>query len=114
MIREETIRGRDPRLYKDLLCALERARSRLAVAIATENRFTPRERWRHYLETESRMRQVVREIRNRSGRSYRKQFAWLQALDVLSQPLPAPDGHSHGEASALCDKLHAVLDLMEK
>jgi hypothetical protein len=114
LLRGEPIRNRDPRLRKELLGALERARGRLAVAIAAENKFTPRERWRHYLETEDRMRKVVREIRNRCDRSYRRPLAWLQVLEVLNRPLPAPDDGTRGEASALCERLHAVLEIMEK
>lgn len=107
------MQGRDPRLQKELLVALERARGRLAVAIAAENKITPRERWRHYLETEDRMRKVVREIRSRCGRSYRKPFAWLQVMEVLNRPLPPTDEWAGGEASELCDRLHRVLEIME-
>jgi hypothetical protein len=92
---------------------MERARSRLAVAIAAENKTTPRERWRYYLETEDRMRRCVREIRRHAGLNIGKQFGWLQALDLLKQPLPIPDQKSQGEAQQLCQRLHDILKIIE-
>jgi hypothetical protein len=92
---------------------MENARSRLAVAVASENKATPRERWRYYLETEDRMRRCVREIRRNTKRSFRRQFEWLQALDLLKKPLPAEERKSRGEAQLLCQRIYDVLAIIE-
>jgi hypothetical protein len=92
---------------------MENARSRLAVAVASENKLTPRERWRHYLETGDRMRRCVREIRRNSNRSIGKQFEWLRALDLLKQPLPAKEREYRGEAQLLCQRIYDVLAIIE-
>jgi hypothetical protein len=113
VIREEPVKGRDHRLDRELLQAMERARSQLAVAIAAENKTTPRERWRYYLETEDRMRRCVREIRRYAGLNIGKPFGWLQALDLLNQPLPVPDQKSQGEAQRLCRRLRDILKIVE-
>jgi hypothetical protein len=90
---------------------MERARSRLAVAMAAENKITSRERWRYYLETEDRLRRCVREIRRIYGREFWRPYCWMPALELLKQPLPADD--RDGEASMLCARLYAVLEIME-
>jgi hypothetical protein len=113
VIRGESGRARDYRLYRDLLHALERARSRLAVAIAAENKYTPRERWRHYLETEDRMRRCVREIRQSCNPSLEKQRDCLQVLSLLMQPFPADGGEAEGEAQRLCRRCYEVLAIIE-
>ncbi len=113
MIRGESVRSKDHRLHRELLHAMESARSRLAVAVASENKATPRERWRYYLETEDRMRRCVREIRRNTSRSIGRQFEWLQALDLLKQPLPAEERESRGEAQLLCQRIYDVLAIIE-
>jgi hypothetical protein len=92
---------------------MERARSQLAVAIAAESKTTPRERWRHYLEIEDRMRRCVREIRRQAGLDTGKQAGWLQALHLLKEPLPALDRKSQGEAQQLCQRLRGILQIIE-
>jgi hypothetical protein len=113
MFGAEPGRGGGRRHYHELLYALESARSRLAVAIAAESKATPRERWRHYLETEDRMRRCVREIRGHLARSNGRQNGWIQALSLLRQPLPAGDCTTRGEAQRLCQHLSAVLNLID-
>jgi hypothetical protein len=114
MIAGEPVRGRYYRLHRELLHAMERARSRLAVAIASENKVTPRGHWQHYLETEDRMRLCVREIRRHPNDLMGGRFGWVQALDLLKQPLPAADQKSRGEAQRLCQRLSEVLCIIEK
>jgi hypothetical protein len=113
VIRIELARGKEFRLHRELLCALERARSRMAVAIATENKSTPRKRWRQYLETEDRMRRCASEIRRAAGRNPEKLSDWTRALHLLKQPLTSPGQDSHGEAQLLCQRLCEVLVLIE-
>lgn len=109
----ESVRGRNHRLYRELLYALESARTRLAVAIAAENKATPREQWLHYLETEDRMRRCVREIRRHTSRSIGRQAGWLEALCLLKQPLPEEDSNSRSAARQLCHRLYDVLAIIE-
>jgi hypothetical protein len=109
----EPAAGRDYLLHRELLIAIERARSQLAVAIATENKNTPRERWRHYLATEDRIRRCVKEIRCRRHPDPVCQRPWLQALHLLKQPLPEGNPHYGGTARELCQRLYDVLDIIE-
>jgi len=113
VILGEPVRARDYRLYRELLHALERARSRLAVAIAAENKITPRKRWRHYLETEDRMRRCVREIRCHRNPGLEKQGDCLQVLNLLMQPFPAGNRDTEGEAQLLCRRMYEVLAMIE-
>ena len=113
MIRGEPVKGRDYRLHRELLIAIERTRSQLAVAIAAENKTTPRERWRQYLATEDRMRRCVREFRRHHRQEPGKRYDWSQALHLLKQPLPETDGEPTGRAILLCQRLHEVLAIIE-
>jgi len=109
----EPVRGRDPRLYREFLIAMERARTRLAVAIAVENKATPRERWRYYLEMENRMRRCVREIRRQCHHRWDGQPDWARALSLLRQPLQEENEKARGEALRLCHRLAEVLAIMD-
>jgi hypothetical protein len=51
------------KIHKELLLALESARTRLAVAIAAETKSTPLDRWQYYLDTADRMRRCIRKLR---------------------------------------------------
>jgi hypothetical protein len=109
----ESIRSREPRLHRELLHAMESARSRLAVAIAAENKTTTRERWRYYLATADRMRKCVSEIRRLHGPGTARHSVWHHALDLLKQPLPSREDERSGEAQYICKRLHDVLELVE-
>ncbi len=108
----ELSRIREQRLYRELLHAMERARTRLAVAIATEHKATRREQWDHYLATAERMRNCVREIRQRRIPGTAMQTGWFHALDLLRQPLPDGEDESTGEAGRLCRRLHDVMRVL--
>jgi len=109
----ELVRSRDPRLYRELLHAMESARSRLAVAIAAENKSTTRERWHSYLATAERMRKCVKEIRRLHGPGVARHLVWHHALDLLRQPLSSTEDERSGEAQRICKRLHDVLELVE-
>jgi hypothetical protein len=83
------------------------------VAIATENKRTPRRRWQQYLETENRMRRCVSEIRRTAGRNPEKSTGWAQALCLLKQPLAPPGQESYVDAQLLCQRLYEVLAVIE-
>ncbi len=112
MIGLEPARGIEQRIYRELVYAMERARSRLAVAIAAESKTTTRDRWRHYLETEDRMRWCVRKIRRHHVPGTCGNGSWREALSLLQRPLPAVDGKFRGEAQELCRRLQEVLEII--
>jgi hypothetical protein len=92
---------------------MEKARSCLAVAIAAENKTTPRAAWRTYLATEDRMRRCVRELRRAHGRVNGAPPDWHRVLALLNQPLPEGGEKHRREAERLCRRLHDVLVIME-
>ncbi len=96
---------------QDLVKALERARTRLAVAIAAETKATPLERWNYYLETADRMRKCLKQLRTLSRTGTRNQAGWIGALNSLRQLPQRPELRARpGEANLLCQHLRAVLD----
>jgi hypothetical protein len=112
VIGGDPARRREHLLYRELLYALESARSSLAIAIAAESKTTPRERWRHYLETQDRMRRCVRDFRRVYGLNFSRHPGWLRALELLQQPLPEGDKRRE-KAQPLCQRLYDVLNVME-
>jgi hypothetical protein len=69
-------------LQKSLLFALESARTRLAVAIASEKKNTLPERWQSYLEMVDQMRHSIKRLRNakiHGGAPYE----WKCAFEML-------------------------------
>ncbi len=113
MIAGEPAIGRDYRLHRELLIAIERARSQLAVAIAAENKSTPRDRWHQYLETEDRMRKCVKAMRHRRQPDPAWQRHGLQALNLLKQSFSEADPYPGSRAGQLCRRLYEVLALIE-
>jgi hypothetical protein len=72
---------------RELLFALERARTRLAIAIATESKSTTLDRWQYYLDTAERMGRFVKRLRKAdidTGRELKDYTRALQALKRLS------------------------------
>jgi hypothetical protein len=72
---------------RELLFALERARTRLAVAIATESKSTTLDRWQYYLDTADRMGRFVKRLRKTDldiGSELKDCTRALQALKQLS------------------------------
>jgi hypothetical protein len=90
---------------KELLFALESARTKLAVAIAEETKSTPPHLWQYYMETSYQMGRCLKRLRNRnSGMDCRD---WRRALEMLKQ-LPR-----RGEVSLLCEILREVVSDIE-
>ena len=89
-----------------LLSALERARSRFAIAVATEKKATPPEKYRHYLQTEDRVRGIVRELRSQMSSA----MTWHQAIDALRKiPDFLESSSVYVEADILCAELWDIM-----
>ena len=102
-------------IYSELLRSLEKARSRLAVAIATESKATPLDRLRYYREVEGTIHRWLRELRVRRRTGLEAHEAWFQVLDSLKGLLPGPD-HLPARHSALqlCQRLREALAHLEQ
>ena len=83
--------------------ALESARPRLAVAIASETKSTPLDRRQYYLETADRMRRFSKKLRKSGFRTLQERREWIHALDALKQ-LPA-----QSKALRLCQNLRDIV-----
>ena len=100
-------------VYDELLHSLEQARSRLAVAIATESKATPLERIRYYRETDEKVHRCVRELRSlrRSGVEGRQGLQ--EALSALKRLPPEYFVARQGHALQLCQQLREALASLE-
>ena len=97
--------GYDGHIFKrDLLFALESARSHLAIAIAGESKSTPADLRKHYMDTTDRIQLHIRRLRN--GRRDLEWFCppgWMSALEALRRiPLK-------GTAQTLCDCICQIM-----
>jgi hypothetical protein len=101
-------------IQRRLLLGLERARTHLAVAIASESKITPPEGWRNYRETEDRMRRCLKVLRARNESRHADPDPWRSALEMLDS-LPGPLGgrSPQYEAQRLCRCLSEVLGILE-
>jgi hypothetical protein len=98
----------DPdRLRKELLFALETARSRLAIAIAEESKSTPWDMRRHYLETIDRIRLFVARLRNVESHASSPVQEWASALESLSRM------DLKGGARFICRRLRGIVAALE-
>ena len=89
------------RIHCELLFALESARTLLAIAMAAETKTASRVQWHYYLETEDRVRRLMKKLRA-SGCDAHSQFKWNQALNAL-KPLS-----QHDRAQHLCQVLGRI------
>jgi hypothetical protein len=88
---------------KELLRALESARTRLAIAIAEETKSTPRSRRQYYLDTADQLRTCIGRLRKVDGDLERDYESWALALQALKQ-LPVQNN-----AFQLCLKLREIV-----
>ena len=86
-----------------MVFALESVRNRLAIAIASETKSTPPDRYRYYLETADRARRFVKWLRRIDFDLRHERNDWILALEALRK---AP---AQGEALELCRMLHDVV-----
>ena len=96
----------------ELLRALERARTRLAVAIATESKTTSPASWRRYVETDEQMRRCAKILRSPHRSGIDARFEGVQVLDSLLR-LSLNSASGRGELCALCQDLHEILTSLE-
>jgi hypothetical protein len=95
-------------LRRDLLFAMETARSRLAVAIAEESKSTPVDRRRHYMDTADRIQLHIRKLRDeRDGDETLCPQDWIPALEELRK-ISLKDG-----AQNLCECICRIMTVFE-
>jgi hypothetical protein len=96
-----------PKIQKELVLALESARTRLSIAIALESKSTPRERWRYYLDTADHVSRCVKRLRKADFDSKPVSQGWIRALDILKH-LP-----TQNKALRLCQILGEIMVKIE-
>jgi hypothetical protein len=79
-------------LRKELLIALESARTRFAIATALEKKYTLPARWQYYLDTADQMCRSIRGLR-RADDQYSPPGGWASALEKLRKMPPHPQAH---------------------
>jgi hypothetical protein len=89
-------------LRKELLTAMESARTRLAVAAALEKKLTLPARWQYYLETADQMCLSIRRLRKAEDRLPPPE-QWANSLERLRRT-PV-----HAQAYQLCRVLREVV-----
>jgi hypothetical protein len=96
------------RVHRDLVHALEHARSRLAVAAAADTKLMTAERWREYLETEASLRRCIRELRLRQHTERHLPAAAASGLlHEIASTLRRET--RRGDALELCRRLREIL-----
>jgi hypothetical protein len=114
IVRGTRPRDRENLLSQELIVAIERTRSRLAVAVAAQRRTLSGDGRQFYFRTEERMRKW---LKKRRGHQYQDSLGTNDcsaALNLLNQPVTAEELENRGEARVLCERLSRVLCLVEK
>jgi hypothetical protein len=91
------------KIHRELVWALESARTRLAVAIAAETKSTPPDRWLYYMETADGMRRAAKRLRKAGSCALNERQNWIYALQALRR-IPA-----QLKALRLCFLLREIL-----
>jgi hypothetical protein len=94
-------------IQKELLRALESARTRLAIAIAEEAKSTPRDRWQYYLDTAEHVRRFTGRLRKVDVDAPQECQSWTRALEALNQ-IPM-----RGNAFQICELLRDIVMALE-
>ena len=93
-----------------LLRALERVRSRLAVAVARENKVTPPGKRSYYADTEEMLRCLLKDLRCLRW----PELTWSEAIDLLKRIPDFPDPQEEKtDALTLCRRLREVMARLE-
>jgi hypothetical protein len=94
-----------------LLRALERVRTRLAIAIARESKVTTQGRRRYYLDTEERIRCMLKDLRCQRWQD----MTWNEAIEALRRIPDFPDPQEEKiDAQAMCRRLREVMAILER
>jgi hypothetical protein len=93
-------------LRKELALALESTRSRFAIAIASEKKYTLPVRWQYYMETADRMRKPIRRLRSEKDDGLGLK-GLAGALEML-RGLPL-----HAQAHQLCQTIQEIIAELE-
>ncbi len=94
-----------------LLRALERVRTRFAIAMARESKITPSARWRHFVDTEERIRCLLKDLRCQRWQD----MTWGEAIDALRKIPDFPDPREEDtDAEVLCGRLREVMTKLER
>ena len=110
----ERFNDQDDIILRELVLALERARSRLAVVMASEGKAALLWHWKKYVETDLRMRRSLKLLRRTPIPDSQRFESWANALQNLKQ-LPASQAYSHqGLTVRFCRQLADVLEMLEK
>jgi hypothetical protein len=95
------------KVHRELLLALESARTRLAIAIASESKSTPLDQWQYYLATTDRMGRYIKKLRKSKAEASSESKDLDRALDLL-RTLPV-----HDRAMKLCRLIHDIVAGLE-
>ena len=95
------------RLKKELVCALEKASGRLAIAIAGESKSTPANLREHYLETAYCMRRFIARLQKGKSNEVLQQKEWITALEALRH-IPLKRG-----AGPLCNHIRNIVSTLD-
>jgi hypothetical protein len=95
------------KLQKELLLVLESARTRLAIAIASEKKCTLPSRWQCYLDTADQIGLSIRALRRAEADALALK-TWTCALEMLKN-MPV-----HEQAYQLCQTLRKVVSEIEQ
>ena len=109
MVRRRTSL-RNGTIQRRVLFALERTRSRLAVAFAAESKRTYAIRWHAYVAIDDRVRQFLRRLRAGRVQDPCDPAEWADALEKLEnlQPVTTPDP-GQGSAQLLSQRIADAL-----
>jgi|GEM_PF-1750388 len=93
-------------LKRELLLAMETARSRLAIAIAEESKYTPWNQRQYFLDTADRMRRNIARLRTEKSSEGFQLQEWILALEALRE-IPLND-----RAQAICERLRRIITML--
>jgi len=94
-------------LHRELLLAMESARTRLAVAMAAESKSTTPAAWQYYLETDDQIRRLTKKLRSNGRPSVAGSRECLRALESLRQL------SAQAKALGLCRELRQIVSELE-
>ncbi len=98
-------------LQAELLRALERTRTRLAVIVAAANKRMPPDQRDYYIETENLLRRQVKHLRSHNYSERAGNCDWNRAMEALIQiPLTLEHDSSREAAKRLCGLLRDFLN----